>query len=504
VDLIVSPNVVTFNTQSGAHPQVPTPGQTIDALVLQLIDATTVRVSVAGTVVDLPTQIPLTPGAIVKLAVRGHGTDTKFVIVGLSPRSPAEAGQKVAPDAVTSITIHEQPAVGGTATPADDAAAPSAPLEQAAVVPKAKAVDRALSTDPTTALASAMRTAAPRQVGLAPLLSDAAAVVVVPQLPAQVRQAMTQLLALPMSFEGAASAADIQKSLKQSGVFLEAHLADQRTAFTPAPDLKAALLTLRQVLHDWVARVPQLPAPTPAEAAASAAAAVLALIRSGASTPSGATADPAIPDAPAGRRADVQPQTVAAVKGLPPPYRGAPTTGQGPVTASIEVTAPLDAIREILIERTEGALARMTLLQSASLDGTAPQQARHETSPHWNFEIPFMAPPAGTAVAHFEIARDGHKGAAQEAKAQVWRANFSLDLEPIGPVHAQVAITGMHASVRLWAERKASAAALRAGSPELAQALQRVALEATELLVRDGVPPRPVKPPAGRFLDRAT
>jgi hypothetical protein len=514
VDLIVSPNVVAFNTQSGAHPQGLTPGQTIDALVMQLIDAVTVRVSVAGTAVDLPTPIPLIPGAIVKLAVRGHGTDTKFVIVGLSPRSPVDPAQKPTANAVTSVTIHDPPAAGagagiataGSAVDEDATIANVAP-EQVPLIPKTRVADRAVvSDDPAIALGSAMRIAAPRQVGLAPLLADAAKVAALPLLPTPVRQALSQLLSLPSSFAEGASAADIQKSLKQSGVFLEAHLADPRVPFTPASDLKAALLSLRQALNEWVERVPQIAPLTPQEVAVAAATSALGFIKTSIADGRAAKAQgdqgaplSNVPSEPA------TPGPTAAVKVPPPPYRSAPTTGQGPAPASIAATAPLETIRDTLIERTEGALARMTLLQSASLgDATGPQQARQDSPPHWNFEVPFMAPPQGAAVAHFEIARDGHNGAAREAKSPVWRANFSINLEPIGPVHAQVAVTGFHASVRLWAERKVSAAALRANSPELRDALNGIALVAAELLVRDGTPPRPVKPPAGRFLDRAT
>ena len=529
MDLIVSPTIVAFNTQSGGHPQALTPGQTLDALVMQLLDATTVRLSVAGTVVDLPTPIPLIPGAIVRLAVRGHGTDTKFVIVGLSPRSPTEAGQKpaVAAGAATSVTIHEQlagatPSAAGSAgstgapnvaglTPDEVATAQSIVPEQAAgVAPKARvAVERPVSTDPTAALASAMRTSAARQVGLGPLLADASEVSVLPTLPTPVREALNKLLTLPQSFAAGVSAADIQQALKQSGVLMEAHLADPSTPYTPAPDLKVALLSLRQALSDWVERVPQIGAPTAAETAATTAALTAASLRSGLAalraSRSETDAASATTIAHGNEHAAQQTGAAAVVKTLPPPYRGAPTTGQGPATASVDPAGPLDQIRDMLVDRTEGALARMTLLQSASLgEGAGPQQARHDPSaPHWNFEVPYMAP-AGTAVAHFEIARDGHNGAPIEAKSAVWRANFSIDIEPIGPVHAQVAVTGHHTSVRLWAERKGTATALREGSAELRQALTQANLEANEVLVRDGTPPRPVKPPAGRFLDRAT
>jgi hypothetical protein len=112
--------------------------------------------------------------------------------------------------------------------------------------------------------------------------------------------------------------------------------------------------------------------------------------------------------------------------------------------------------------------------------------------------------PQGTAIAHFEITRDGHKGTAAEQRVQGWRVNFSLDVEPMGPIHAQVSLTGHRAAVRLWAERSAAATALRGSVGELTDALRQASLEPSEVLVRDGAPPRPLKPGAGRFVDRAS
>ncbi len=61
-------------------------------------------------------------------------------------------------------------------------------------------------------------------------------------------------------------------------------------------------------------------------------------------------------------------------------------------------------------------------------------------APRWNFEIPF-ATPQGTAMAQFEISRDGG-GNEVEAAKRVWRARFSLDVEPAGPVHALISLSG--------------------------------------------------------------
>jgi hypothetical protein len=78
------------------------------------------------------------------------------------------------------------------------------------------------------------------------------------------------------------------------------------------------------------------------------------------------------------------------------------------------------------------------------------------TTPRWNFEIPFVTP-QGTAMAQFEISRDGGGNEEVEAAKRVWRARFSLDVEPAGPVHALMSLVGDKTSVRMWAERPATA-----------------------------------------------
>src|SRR6202000_1026745 len=109
--------------------------------------------------------------------------------------------------------------------------------------------------------------------------------------------------------------------------------------------------------------------------------------------------------------------------------------------------------------------------------------ARLDTAaPRWSFEIPF-ATPQGTAVSQFEISRDGG-GAEVAAAKRVWRARFWIDVEPAGPVHALVSLSGERTSVRMWAERPATAAQLRAGVSQLSQALTRAELQPGDIVVR--------------------
>jgi hypothetical protein len=72
----------------------------------------------------------------------------------------------------------------------------------------------------------------------------------------------------------------------------------------------------------------------------------------------------------------------------------------------------------------------------------------------------------------------------------------------MGPVHAQVALTGDRARVSLWAERPAAMARLRTGEERLNSALREAALE-PEIAFHAGQPRAPAAAP-GQFLDQAT
>ncbi|MGY3409103.1 FlhB-like protein [Bradyrhizobium sp. GM5.1] len=148
-----------------------------------------------------------------------------------------------------------------------------------------------------------------------------------------------------------------------------------------------------------------------------------------------------------------------------------------------------------LLDDTDAALARQTLLQVASLpDRTDASGHKIDPSvPQWNFEIPF-ATPQGTAMAQFEISRDGGNESADPAR-RAWRARFTLNVEPDGPVHALITLNGDKTFVRMWAERPTTAQQLRAAIGELNQALTRAELKPGDILVRDGTPPQPATGP---------
>jgi hypothetical protein len=188
----------------------------------------------------------------------------------------------------------------------------------------------------------------------------------------------------------------------------------------------------------------------------------------------------------------------------PPPYAGAPTHAQAAAQPGLPPGSDPRAIGHRLLAETGAALARTELLQIASLpEAPAAGRSAEEQGARWVFDMPFLTP-QGPAVAQFEISRDGG-GAGGEGGRQMgrtWRARFSLDVEPMGPVHAQVALTGDRARVSLWAERPASMARLRGGQDRLDAALREAALE-PEVAFHAGQPRSAAAAP-GQFLDQAT
>ncbi|HEV7879784.1 flagellar hook-length control protein FliK [Bradyrhizobium sp.] len=570
----------------GAAPDVVLqPGTVIDAQVLKILANDLVRIAIANLSIEVLSEIPLQVGQTLQLAVSQTPGGIKLAVVGQGLAQSSAGMPAPVIDAVVSPDI---------ASPKPGSLAPDAPAA-AAAKPVAGAASPKNPLTPLQALAvsAAAQTAATRQKSLAPLFANLGAVGVSDAIPAKLHQAVAPLLALRPNLDQNLTGNGVKAAFKSSGLFLESSLASDYVAPSPrvgVPDLKAALLVLRQTLLSLgsppesvsapATQLPQRPArvsvsaagstPQPQTAASPALAPSLtseidveevflpqARLPVADDFPESNrssrlfTAAPMSPNADAGTRAattgavlhhlqealraipqksgtaaklvlnadapldplpsaNVSPRTprsddvvTARTTTPPPPFRGALPAAQPVVPASLAPDVPLAATVQQLLDDTDAAIARQTLLQVASLpDRTDIAGPRTDpATPRWNFEIPF-ATPAGTAIAQFEISRDGIARASDTAK-RVWRARFSLDVEPAGPVHALISLSGDTTSVRMWAERPATATQLRAGATELSRALSRAELRPGDIVIRDGAPTQPTPAPAGHFLDRA-
>jgi hypothetical protein len=441
----------------------------------------------------------------------------------------------------------------------------AAVIDSPALAPTAEAARNLLTPLEQIAVSVASAEAVTKQGSQAPLFANLASVVTGSDLPPALKQAVLDVLVQQTPLDPQLGGSDIEQAFHKSGLFLEASLASGAAPSDgTVPDLKAALLVLRQTLAATSgtlepASLPQAAAPG---AARPASAAIVPLEQAALETLQAQSLSPEIdagqvPEALRGNAAAAAlAQTVAAPplaalprtltagvalsllqevmqemprptgttpsasKALaqdahgtdlvarattaPPPFRGALPSPQAIAQPSLAPNVPLAETVHRLLDDTDAAIARQTLLQVASLPDRVDTSGHRidPTVPQWNFEIPF-ATPQGTAMAQFEISRDGGGDAADPAK-RAWRARFSLNVEPTGPVHALITLIGDKTSVRMWAERPATAEQLRAGLGELSQALTRADLKPGDIVVRDGTPPQPAPVKAGHFLDRAT
>ncbi|QOZ29916.1 flagellar hook-length control protein FliK [Bradyrhizobium sp. CCBAU 51753] len=527
------------------------PGSVINAQVLKVLSADLVRIAIAGLSIDVQTEVPLQQGQNLQLAVSQSGDGIRLQLVGQGAGDAA----RLSPE---SLPI--SPGANSQASTA---------VSQASAAPK-----DVLTPLERVSVTAAAQNAATVQGSQAPLFANLAAAIVTGNLPPKLQAAIAQVLLQQTSLDENLSGDDVKAGFQKSGLLLEASLAARTapSAVGGVPDLKAALIVLRQALTSLGhslgtgADAPKLAAAPVAQQASAqgpvAQESTLARVNAapsllqtslvpgapdldvqeillpqarvpvaidlggGSARLAGALADAldagpspgatlnliqeALHELGSPARQGVALRDLPAGDALvrsstpPPPLRGALPSAQAVAEPTIVPGTPPAATAHRLLENTDAALARQTLLQVASLpdrsDAARPQL--EAMLPRWNFEIPFLTA-QGTAMAQFEISRDGG-GNEVEATKRVWRARFTLDVEPAGPVHALVSLHGERTSVRMWAERPATAAQLRAGAGELSQALARAELTPGDIEIRDGAPQQPAPARSGHFLDRAT
>ena len=502
-------------------------GSVVNAQVLKVLSADLVRIAISSLSIDVLSEIPLQEGQTLQLAVSKTPDGVRLAVVG--------QGLGAAASSADAVTLSPEALVDAAANSPTITAQPRnvlTPLERATV-------------------SAAAQRAATGQESLAPLFANLGAIAATGNLPPKLQQAIVQVLAQQTSLDQNLAGGDIKSAFQKSGLFLEASLASGAVPSSGVPDLKAALIVLRQALQSLdttkaavnpvapareappshvtflmpgrapsvlsdldvqeillpQARVPvanDLLAPGAGRSVLGAAldsgpsaGATLNLIQEALQELGNPARQSAVPkDLP---DADVTFHTNTP----PPPFRGGLPAVQPIASPSIAPDAPLATTAHHLLQDTDAAIARQTLLQVASLpDRIDIASSKIDvTVPRWHFEIPFVTP-QGTAMTQFEISRDGD-GAEVEGAKRVWRARFSLDVEPAGPVHALVSLTGDTTSVRMWAEQPATAARLRAGAAQLSQALSEAELRPGDIVIRDGAPPQGTPPRAGHFLDRA-
>jgi hypothetical protein len=356
------------------------------------------------------------------------------------------------PAGLTSPALLPSPAISGVA-----AITPGGPAAATANVDQPPPASSPAVPAAPTPLQTAVASAAGSQSGLAGLLADLASALQSGALPTDVQTAAAQILGAQLALDPPPSAQALEQAIAQSGLFLEAQLA--QSGAPPGGDLKAALLTLVEALES-------------------------------STDPNAPTGFPSTGTGPA------------------PPYAGAPLRGQSPAMALLPPDAALEMMAALLSKDAKGALSRQILMQAASLPKSgqtasaqtaSTQGSAQQSAASWLFELLFAAPD-GPSVGQFQIDRDGEPPQ-DGGPDPIWRVRFSLDFAPIGPIQARISLSGGQAHVALWAENNDTWSLLDAQQGDLADALLEDELVAQVAVFRGQ--PNVAPAPAGQFMNRA-
>lgn len=317
----------------------------------------------------------------------------------------------------------------------------SAPVERAV----SSAVTPAQPTTAKAALAQMVQVSVPRQDSVANLTSALSSIAGKVALPEPVMRAAQRVLAGQVSLEaGKLDGAAMQKAILGSGLFQEAQLAKGATTLVQG-DMKGSLLALRQTLTTWLGNAAPL----------------------------------------------------AQVAQVPPPLKGAVPRAKSTGVVPLDPSAAPDEIGRQVLERTEGALARIRLHQHASLP-----DAQAKGGGDWSLDVPVLVGQHQTMM-QFQIHCDQHNG--QETGGERgWQMRFAINLPELGEVGAQVSLRGQATGVMLWGADPAASAALEGEVETLRQALVGVGLKPGAIVVRHGEPPTPQAAPTGSFVDART
>src|SRR5215813_2015603 len=115
--MIVSPTTVALNPQQGAAVPALKVGDIIEAKVLELLGKSIAKLTVGKSILEVQTQVPLTPGSIVRLAVKNTPDGIRLTLLPSAPGSGSPT------PSTTSIT---------STTPAPSVNPPAAGVPQAA------------------------------------------------------------------------------------------------------------------------------------------------------------------------------------------------------------------------------------------------------------------------------------------------------------------------------------------------------------------------------------
>ena len=236
--IMITPNIQSAAATAPSAPRErnrPAAGQVITAEVLQVLGNDQVQIAIGNQTIEAATQVPLQAGQTLQLQVSQTPSGIGLSIVNQPSTPTGQAGQTTQWPARLPMPLTLSPSL---------AASLAANLTTDAVTPH-----NPLTPLETLAVSVAAQTAVTQQTSLAPLFADLGVAAGLPSLPPQVQQAVAQVLAQQILSIRISPATLSSRRFSPPGCFWRPRWRpDRRWRRTASPDLKAALIVLRQAL----------------------------------------------------------------------------------------------------------------------------------------------------------------------------------------------------------------------------------------------------------------
>ena len=342
-------------------------------------------------------------------------------------------------------------------------------------------------------LLQGMRTTLQNQASAEPMLRLLDKLAALPELPPLLQAGMRQVLAHVSTPEYLSTPAGVAQAVRQSGVFLEAGLAQLSLALRAGatPSNTSAAEPLQQNLLPPLTRVLPLlaslatpPGTEPLPGADFKASLLNLLVTLQQQLPPEAQRLAALPPGPWQAALTARPGL------FPLPSRALQTLSDAPDLGS-------------LLRLTAALLSRIQHHQFQSL-GQTQSFADGSNQTVWQLEIPLRDGPQFTQV-QMRIQRDqAAPGSRQTEPAPQWEIRLAFNLDQLGPMQTIARLYKGRVSSEFWAEQSDTLLRINAEMDRLRDRLLTRGLEVGELSVHRGSPPPPRQAVQQRWIDEVT
>src|SRR5262249_13242024 len=156
----------------------------VEAQVLALARNDLAKIAIGNSVIEVQTQVALTPGATVRLAVNNTPEGLRLTLLGTASDGSGAAANATSVSGQTEAAANGTTVATGNATTAQGSAAiatagtatsnatSNTSVSASTLAPQAQALPQDPVVVAAAAVATAVQTSAARQGGLAPLLAD--------------------------------------------------------------------------------------------------------------------------------------------------------------------------------------------------------------------------------------------------------------------------------------------------------------------------------------------